>query len=52
MMLDNADGSTNQKELYTKVLEQFLIPFPPLNEQRRIVSQIEKLFSVLETMQG
>ena len=52
MMLDNADGSTNQKELYTKVLELFFIPLPPLAEQKRIVSQIEKLFSVLETMRG
>ena len=52
MMLDNADGSTNQKELYTKVLELFFIPLPPLAEQKRIVSQVEKLFSVLETMRG
>ena len=52
MMLDNADGSTNQKELYTKVLELFFIPLPPLAEQKRIVSQVEKLFAVLETMRG
>ena len=33
-------------------MERILIPLPPLAEQKRIVSQVEKLFSVLETMRG
>lgn len=47
-MLKNADGSTNQKELYTKVIENYLLPLPPLAEQKRIVAKIEGLFPHLE----
>ena len=49
-MLDNADGSTNQKELYTKVLEDFLLPLPPLNEQKRIVDSIQKYIELLDIL--
>ncbi|HEL1634938.1 TPA: restriction endonuclease subunit S, partial [Streptococcus suis] len=33
-----------------KTLRQILFPLPPLAEQRRIVSKISKIFSVIETL--
>ena len=45
---DRLAGSTNQKELYIGVLQNTLIPLPPLAEQKRIVAKIEKLFPKVE----
>jgi type I restriction enzyme S subunit len=36
------EGSTNQKELRPDTIKNLLIPIPPINEQYRIVEQIEK----------
>jgi len=41
---DNLAGSTNQKELYIGVLSDLSFPLPPLAEQQRIVTEIEKWF--------
>ena len=48
---DNLAGSTNQKELYIGVLENMLVPLPPIKEQLRIVTKIEGLFTVLDDIQ-
>ena len=48
---ENLAGSTNQKELYIGVLENMHIFLPPLSEQYRIVTKIEKLFSSLDNIQ-
>ena len=48
---ENLAGSTNQKELYIGVLENMHIFLPPLAEQYRIVTKIEKLFSSLDNIQ-
>ena len=50
-MEENLAGSTNQKELYIGVLENMHIFLPPLAEQYRIVTKIEKLFSSLDNIQ-
>ena len=49
---DNLAGSTNQKELYIDVIGDRLVRLPPQNEQKRIVAKIEKLYSVLDSIEA
>ncbi len=44
---DLSSGSTKQKELKTDTIRRLLIPIPPMEEQKRIVSFIEETISVL-----
>lgn len=41
-------GSAGQKRVPTSYLKQAALPFPPLDQQRRIVAKIEELFSNLD----
>ena len=43
-------GSTNQTELKPAVLADFVIPLPPLVEQKRIVAAIEKMLPLCEKL--
>lgn len=47
---ENLAGSTNQKELYIDVIGDRIIMLPPLTEQYRIVTMIENLYSVLDSI--
>ena len=38
---DNANGSTNQKELYPQTLAQLSIPLPPIEVQKEIVAKLD-----------
>jgi type I restriction enzyme S subunit len=40
---DKSDGSTKQKELATSTVKSYLIPLPPIKEQKRIVAKIEEV---------
>ena len=42
-----ASGSTKQKELAQETVKNYLIPLPPLAEQRRIVNEVNQLFKIL-----
>lgn len=41
---EKCEGSTNQIELYAKVIMEYPFPLPPAREQQRIVSKIDKIF--------
>nr|WP_268876401.1 restriction endonuclease subunit S [Canicola haemoglobinophilus] len=45
---DKADGSTKQKELSLATISGYLLPLPPLSEQKRIVAKIEELLPFIE----
>jgi len=47
---DRLAGSTNQKELYIGVLQNTIIPVPPLAEQKRIVEKIEQLMHEIDKL--
>jgi len=40
-----------QPNISTNELKEFLIPLPPLNEQKRIVEKIEELFSIIDNVE-
>ena len=41
---EKCEGSTNQIELYSKVIMAYPLPLPPYDEQNRIVNKINSLF--------
>ena len=45
---DRCSGSTNQIELGTTTIANYLVPIPPINEQNRIIEQIQKILPLLE----
>jgi type I restriction enzyme S subunit len=47
---DRLAGSTNQKELYIGILQNTIIPLPPLAEQKRIVDKIEEVFKEIDKL--
>ena len=44
---DQADGTTKQKELATATVKAYLVPFPPYNEQLRILQKLHEVLPVV-----
>ncbi|GAA3943684.1 restriction endonuclease subunit S [Pseudoclavibacter caeni] len=45
---DQASGSTKQKELAQETVRNYLIPIPPIEEQRLIVEKVNELMPLVE----
>jgi type I restriction enzyme, S subunit len=52
MKIRNEQQGSAQGVISKKYLEKMIILLPPLNEQKRIVSKIEELFSELDNVKG
>ena len=48
LIFSKQTGSTNQKELPCKEVEQFLVPVPPLAEQKRIAKMVDAAFDLMD----
>ena len=46
---DQADGTTQQKELATATIKAYLTPIPPLDEQRRILAKLSEVLPVVKS---
>ena len=49
---EKCSGSTNQIELATNTICNYVVPIPPLNEQKRIVARIEEIFAQIDKIKG
>jgi len=47
---DRCSGSTNQIELGTSTIYNYILPLPPLAEQKRIVAKIEQLLGEIDKL--
>jgi len=48
---DISTGSTKQTELATSTIREYLVPFPPLTEQKHIVAKVDKLMKFCEGLE-
>ncbi len=50
-LLEIGDGGTSRQAITKLQLEEFKIPLPPLEDQQKIVSEIEKIEKKIETLE-
>ena len=46
-----ATGSTKQTELATSTVKEYIVPLPPIEEQKRIVSKVESLMKICDLLE-
>ena len=49
---ERCNGSTNQLELATSTVNEYMFPLPPLEEQEEIVTKVETLFAKVTTLES
>ena len=50
-LLEIGDGATSREAITKQQLEDFKIPLPPLSEQQKIVSEIEKIEAKINALE-
>jgi type I restriction enzyme S subunit len=51
-LLISSSNAVAQPNVNAKTISQFLVPIPPLSEQREIVRRVEKLFTYVERLEA
>lgn len=51
-IVSKSSGSTNQIELATSTIKEYIIPLPPLAEQQRIVAKVNELMSLCNALKA
>ena len=49
--ISNFTGAVGQQRIGKDIIENTIIPLPPLSEQKRIVQKIEEIFTELDTIE-
>ena len=49
--MEIGDGATSREAITKQQLEDFKIPLPPLSEQQKIVSEIEKIEAKINALE-
>lgn len=51
-IVSKSNGSTNQIELATSTIKEYIVPLPPLAEQQRIVAKVNDLMALCDALKA